>query len=68
MYVTPPDTDVYAIPKVLAPMPEKVKLKVLLLSLMKMCLFSSGETEKGAGRRKVFCAVVAWNAIDSNTL
>ena len=24
MYVTPPDTDVYAIPKVLAPMPQKV--------------------------------------------
>nr|GMC84804.1 uncharacterized protein LOC109157655 [Ipomoea batatas] len=26
MYVTPPDTDVYAIPKVLAPMPQKVYL------------------------------------------
>lgn len=26
MYVTPPDTDVYAIPKVLAPMPQKVPL------------------------------------------
>lgn len=24
MYVTPPDTDMYAIPKVLAPMPKKV--------------------------------------------
>jgi len=24
MYVTPPDTDVYSIPKVLAPMPQKV--------------------------------------------
>lgn len=24
MYVTPPDTDVYAIPRVLAPMPQKV--------------------------------------------
>jgi len=24
MYVTPPDTDVYAIPKVIAPMPQKV--------------------------------------------
>lgn len=29
MYVTPPDTDVYAIPKVLAPMPQKVVLDIL---------------------------------------
>ena len=24
MYVTPPDTDIYSIPRVLAPMPQKV--------------------------------------------
>lgn len=24
MYVTPPDTDIYAIPRILAPMPQKV--------------------------------------------
>lgn len=33
MYVTPPDTDVYAIPRVLAPMPEKVLLYGLQLKL-----------------------------------
>ena len=31
MYVTPPDTDVYSIPKVLAPMPDKVRLFVLII-------------------------------------
>jgi hypothetical protein len=31
MYVTPPDTDVYAIPKVLAPMPQKVLLSFFFL-------------------------------------
>lgn len=31
MYVTPPDTDVYAIPKVLAPMPQKVLQFLLFL-------------------------------------
>ena len=25
MYVTPPDTDIYSIPRVLAPMPQKVQ-------------------------------------------
>ena len=25
MYVTPPDTDIYSIPRLLAPMPQKVR-------------------------------------------
>lgn len=32
MYVTPPDTDIYAIPKVLAPMPQKVPTDVVLVA------------------------------------
>ena len=32
MYVTPPDTDIYAIPKVLAPMPQKVAAVVILVA------------------------------------
>lgn len=32
MYVTPPDTDVYSIPRVLAPMPQKVIVSFLLVS------------------------------------
>ena len=38
MYVTPPDTDIYAVPKVLAPMPQKVHSPVKL-SLLVMFYF-----------------------------
>lgn len=30
MYVTPPDTDIYAIPRVLAPMPQKVYIFMIV--------------------------------------
>ena len=36
MYVTPPDTDVYAIPKVLAPMPQKVNLYLFFFWVKQM--------------------------------
>ena len=34
MYVTPPDTDIYSIPRVLAPMPQKVHISCYFLFLV----------------------------------
>lgn len=52
MYVTPPDTDVYAIPKVLAPMPQKVLfLSLLLINFQYFTLiFLNLENKKHLGK------------------
>lgn len=36
MYVTPPDTDIYSIPRVLAPMPQKVGTRVSAIFSVQM--------------------------------